>query len=273
MEKFKQWHDTKRIEENGLVYLLKKHIPNSYEVRNEISWLTNTLFTSLDTFKVPQVKSASVEEGYIKMEYVDVKKQPTKEEVLAYLIESASELHSLIKTDQPGLRTKIKASEYNPYVRKFTEDRIETVSGEFNLDRGVSDWMLAKIDKLTTKYFSIVHRDLRLRHLLVPETGKPSLIDWEYSNISDPAQDLAKLIYDCVVQHGMEKERVLREVVDKYAHNIKTSRDELEQRISTFLPIIPLEHCAAFVKRKPDGYESEVQKDLAFIFSLYEEEK
>ena len=277
MEKFKQWHETKQVEENGIVSLIKEHIPNSYEVRNEISWLTNSLFTSLDTFRVPQVKSASVEEGYIKMEYIDVGKQPTKEKVLAYLIESASELHSLIRTDQPSLRTRTNtrtnASEYNSYVRKFTENRIEKVSGEFNLDKGVSDWMLAKIDKLATRYFSIVHRDLRLRHLLIPEVGKPTLIDWEYSNISDPAQDLAKLIYDCVVQHGMDKECVLREVVDKYAHNTKASRDELEQRVSTFLPIIPLEHCAVFVKRKPNGYESEVQKDLAFIFSLYEEEK
>jgi len=273
MEKFNQWHETKRIEENGLVYLLKQHTPNSYEVRNEISWLTNSLFASLNTFKVPQVKSASIEEGFIKMEYVDAKKQPTKEEILAYLIENASELHSLIKTDQPSLRTKTKASEYTPYVRKFTEDRIETVGGDFNLDRDVSEWILTKINKLTTRYFSIVHRDLRLRHLIIPELGKPTLIDWEYSNISDPAQDLAKLIYDCVVNHKMDKDTVLREVIDKYAYNTKSSKDELQQRVSTFLPVIPLEHCAAFVKRKPNGYESEVQKDLAFIFSLYEEEK
>ena len=71
----------------------------------------------------------------------------------------------------------------------------------------------------------------------------------------------------------MDKGLVLREIVDKYAHNTKISKDELEKKISIFLPIIPLEHCAAFVKRKPEGYELEVQKDLAYIFSLYEEEK
>lgn len=273
MEKFNQWHESKKVEENRLVYFIKEHIPNSYEIKNEISWLTSNLFNSLDSFKVPMLKEASVDKGYIKMEYIDEIKEPNQDQILEYMIKCASELHSIIRTDQPQLRNKTKASEYIPYVEKFTRDRIETINENFNLDSEVSEWILSKINKLEVKYFSIVHRDLRLRHLLISNDDKPTLIDWEYSNISEPSQDLAKLIYDCVVNHKMNKENTIKEVIDKYSLATKISKDELEQKITTFLPIIPLEHCAAFIKRKPEGYESEVQKDLAFIFSLYEEEK
>jgi len=47
----------------------------------------------------------------------------------------------------------------------------------------------------------------------------------------------------------------------------------LERKVLTFLPIIPLEHCASFVKRKPAGFEQEVLKDLAFITTLYDDKK
>lgn len=33
----KQWHETHKIEENGISYFLKQYEPNSYEIRNEIS--------------------------------------------------------------------------------------------------------------------------------------------------------------------------------------------------------------------------------------------
>jgi thiamine kinase-like enzyme len=109
--------------------------------------------------------------------------------------------------------------------------------------------------------------------MLFTEGEKPTLVDWEFSNISDPAQDLAKLIYDGVVNHRMDREKLTKKVVDNYTSEIKISSEELEKKILAFLPIIPLEHGMSFVKRRPSGYEVEVMKDLAFITTLYEEKK
>lgn len=46
----KQWHETHKIEENGVSYFLKHYEPNGYEIRNEINWLTSTMIKSCKTF-------------------------------------------------------------------------------------------------------------------------------------------------------------------------------------------------------------------------------
>lgn len=269
----KQWHETSKIEEDGILYFLKKYEPESYEVRNEISWLTSTMIRSCSSFKVPNIKQSSVEHGYVKMEYIDINNFPPKEEIVDFLTASAIELHSLINTSEPHLRTKINQGEYAAYLKVFAKERINEVGKEFKIQPEIAYWIYSQIEALKFKYFSIVHRDLRLRHMLFTENAKPTLIDWEFSNISDPAQDLAKLIYDGVVNHHMDREYLIKKIVENYSSEIKISSEELEKKIISFLPIIPLEHSMSFVKRKPDGYEVEVMKDLAFITTLYEEKK
>lgn len=269
----KQWHETHKIEEEGVTYFLKHYEPNSYEIKNEVSWLTSTMLKSCNSFKVPEIKEASIEEGLIKMEYIDIVDNPNKEKIVDYLTECAIELHSVLSSDKPLLRTKINSNEYIPYLENFAQERIDLVGKDHPIAPEVSIWINKQIAELKVKYFSIVHRDLRCRHLLYSESEKPTLIDWEFSNISEPAQDLAKLIYDGVVNHGMSRDDILKKVVDNYSSEKRISKDELEKKILTFLPIIPLEHCASFVKRKPAGYKAEVLKDLAFINTLYDQNK
>lgn len=269
----KQWHETHKIEENGVSYFLKHYEPSSYEIRNEINWLTSTMIKSCKTFNVPEIKEASIERGYVKMDYIDIVDNPDKEAVVDYLTQCAVELHDLIKTKEPYLRTKITRNDYIPYLEQFAQERIDLINRDFAISPEISEWINMQVKELKVKYFSIVHRDLRCRHLLYSESEKPALIDWEFSNISEPAQDLAKLIYDSVVNHDMSRDIVFKQVINNYASERKISKEELEKKVLTFLPIIPLEHCSSFVRRKPIGYEKEVLKDLAFITTLYNEKK
>jgi thiamine kinase-like enzyme len=231
------------------------------------------MIKSCKTFSVPEIRDSSIEKGYVKIDYIDIIDNQDKEKVVDYLTECAIELHSLIKTDEPYLRTKITKNDYIPYLKQFAQERIDLIDKDFSVSPEVSEWINKQIKELKVKYFSIVHRDLRCRHLLFSESEKPTLIDWEFSNISEPAQDLAKLIYDSVVNHNMPRDIVFDKVIDHYASERKISKDDLEKKVLTFLPIIPLEHCASFVKRKPTGYEREVLKDLAFITTLYDEKE
>jgi len=276
MEKISQWHETSLIKEDGVVTFLKKYEPDSYEIKNELSWLTSNLFSACSSFRVPRVKEASIENGYVKMEGIDVSKTltPTKQEMLNYLIEVAGELHSILQTHEPKMRNSASAEEYNGYVTNFAKHRIDIVKSSVGFEKEVSDWIYDKIKTLRNKYFSIVHRDLRFRHLLFSKDNKkPTLIDWEFSNISHPAQDLAKLVYDTVVNYDLEYEDTVQNIVSNYSYITKQSTDEVENNVRVFLPIMPLEHCASFLRRKPKGYEEEVSRDLAYLSSLYEEEK
>lgn len=268
-----QWHETHRIEEDGIAYFLKKYEPNSYEIKNEIGWLMSTMVRTCESFDVPEIKDASVKQGFVKMNFIDVTKDKP-EEILRYLVQSAMELHSLVHSTRPQLRTRdITETNYKEYVHDFARERIEGIgTTEYQLPKEIADWILGQIDRMRVEYFTIVHRDLRARHLLFSEGKlKPTLIDWEFANISEPAQDVAKVIYDATVVHSMDRDAVMREVIDAYAHDRKESADELRQKVMAFLPIIPLEHSFSFVTRKPDGYEAEVLKDLCFIRMLYEE--
>lgn len=271
---FSQQHETKKITENGISYFLKFYSPNSNEIKNEISWLTSQMLKNRETFDIPTIVEASIKTGFIKMNYIEKteRKQPSKEELIEYLTRCASDLHSIIKTKEPITRIKTSAKEYNNYVEQFVKNRFDTIRTDIEVEKEIEEWMLDKVKKIRTKFFTIVHRDLRFRHLLTTEE-KPVLIDWEYTNISEPAQDLAKLIYDSVVNHNMDMSFSIKKVPETYSYLQKISLPELENKISTFLPIIPLEHCAAFIKRKPEGYREEVLKDLAFIYGIYKKEK
>jgi thiamine kinase-like enzyme len=269
----KQWHETKSVTEEGITYFIKKYEPNSYEIRNEVSWLTSTMLRTCDAFSTPEIVDASIEKGEVKMEQIDAIEPPAKEEIVEDLVASAVELHSLIRSEDPKMRTTgVRSDRYNDYVKEFSKNKIEGIREHEDFPEDLEKWIASQADRLKAKYFTIVHRDLRCRHLLYTES-KPVLIDWEFSNISEPAQDLAKLIYDAVVNYDMDMEETKKNVVDQYSHESKLSADETEHRVSVFLPIIPLEHIKSFAERKPEGYEKEILKDLAFIQTLFNSNK
>lgn len=272
--KIDQWHETgKIIESDGVVSFIKKYEPGSYEIRNELSWLLSTMIRDCKQFNVPNVKRASIKDGYVIMDYIETIDGKPRNEVLDYLVNCATDLHAVLKSEKPFLRSPINPEDYKTFLKGYTMKRVESLSNtEFALPEDIIVYIMRAIDKLKSDYFTIVHRDMRARHLLFPEEKeqRPVLIDWEFSNISEPAQDVAKIIYDAVI-NGLELEDVKKRVIDLYAHLAKVSRDELEEKTNIFLPIIPLERDMSLIGRKPNGYELELLKDMAFIRTMYEE--
>lgn len=270
-----QWHETSRIEEGGVVYFLKNFEPNSYEIKTELNWLLSNMIGSCHNFGVPNVHDASVDKGYIKMEFIEHESGKPNDQIVDYLVSAAAELHSLVKAENPKLRNPVAKDGYNAFLRGYTQQRIDSLKGtQFELPEDVVNWILVQVDKLRVDFFSIVHRDMRARHLLFPKdtAKKPVLIDWEFSNISDPAQDLAKIIYDGTT-HDLDRKAITSKVLDDYARIRGVSADELAEHVYTFLPIIPLERSMSLIKRKPEGYEEELLKDLYFIKAIYDEKK
>lgn len=268
-----QWHETHRIEEGGIVLFLKKYEPGSYEIKNEISWLLSNMIQSCKNFAVPQIHEASIEQGYVKMNFIEEDgEQKPDQEVVDYLVTIAGELHDLLKSDTPRLRNPVSKTEYPQYLKTYTKQRVSSLEGsEFELPPEISAWIEKQINELAHDYFTVVHRDLRVRHLLFPKDGpKPVLIDWEFSNISHPAQDIAKIIYDATTR-GLDRKVVHERVLGTYAQLRGLSASELEAQVRTFLPVIPLERSMSLIKRKPSGYEGEILKDLYFIKSVYDE--
>ncbi len=270
-----QWHETHKIEENGISFFLKKYEPNSYEIKNELNWLLSKMIQTCHSFGVPRVHDHSVEKGFIKMDFIEQNSaiKPNKE-IIDFLATSAAELHSLIKSENPKLRNSVSKTEYNSFLKKYTEKRIDSLKNtEFELPEDIVVWILNQIDKLRVNFFSIVHRDMRARHLLFQkDSEKPILIDWEFSNISDPAQDLAKIIYDGTT-HNLNRQEITKQILNIYTSNRNVSNDEITEHIYTFLPIIPLERSMSLINRKPKGYEKEILNDLCFIKAIYEEKK
>jgi hypothetical protein len=83
---------------------------------------------------------------------------------------------------------------------------------------------------------------------------------------------LAKIIYDGFILN-QDFKNVKTKIIENYSGARDIKRDELEEKISAFLPIIPLEHSSSLLTRKPDNYEVDLLRDIYFIQTLYEEEK
>jgi len=270
METFNKWHESRKIEEGGILYFLKRYESNSYEIQNEIKWLTSDMIKACRSFKVPSIHESDIGQGFIKMEFIDEISNISKEHILKNLVDSSVELHNIYKSSEPITRIPTTKKDYKEYLQKFVDYRLNIVKKEYP-DIEVLEGYIAKlIQELNIRYFTIVHRDFRLRHMLFNKENVNYLIDWEFSNISDYGQDLAKLVYDCIVNHKMKEADVEKYIVSRYSDGTNLSKDEILNKINTFLPIIPLEHAASFIKRTPPGYEAEVAKDVAFILSLYE---
>lgn len=163
-----QWHETGKImEAGGLISFIKKYEPGSYEIKNELSWLLSTMVRACNQFRVPKIIGSSIDEGYIKMEFIETADGKPLEEVVDFLVASAAELHSLLKTDRPQLRTPVSGSEYNSFLKSYAKKRVDSLRGtEFELSEEMGRWIANRISELRTKFFSVVHRDMRARHLL-----------------------------------------------------------------------------------------------------------
>ena len=270
----KQWHSTTLVAENWINVFTKHYEPYSYEIKNEVNWLTSNMLKQRSSFSVPDIIDASVEKWYVKMQWIQSLDNLNNEKIFEYILSSAIELHSLIESNQPYLRTHINSEEYIPYLIDYTKYRINVLLWEFDLDEDIIKWVKKNVENLSYWKFGIVHRDLRLRHFLFSEdNNKPFLIDWEFSNISETAQDLAKLIFDWVVNHNQNFRTFFDYILINYSQERRIPIELLRNRILTFLPIIPLEHISSFILRKPNWYSEEVKKDILFINEVYEKEK
>lgn len=122
--------------------------------------------------------------------------------------------------------------------------------------------------------FVICHKDARIRHLLYDENlgEKPYLIDREFANISDGAQDLAKIIYDLHINHNIDLVRAYHDVISQYEVHIsnKALLYNLKNRILSFLYIIPFERLGGLISQKKEWYMEEADKDINFIYKIFE---
>ena len=269
----RQWHETHKIAENGVVFFLKKYEPNSYEIKNELSWLLSSMLKCCSQFKVPNVVDSSIEQGFVKMDFIETAEGKPNADILNYLVSVAAELHSIIKSDRPVLRNSVSSAEYSDFLGSYTAKRVTTIKDAgFEVPAEIIEWISRQISNLRTSSYSIVHRDMRSRHLLFSKNDTPTLIDWEFSNISEPAQDVAKIIYDATV-NGLSFEEVKTRVIGSYGYATNQSNDAVEDKVKVFLPIIPLERSMSLVNRRPKGYEQEVLSDLSFIRAVYDEYK
>ncbi len=262
MNEYTQWHKMKEVRDGVNKYVIKYYEPNSYEIRNELNWLTSSLFRECNRFQVPLVVDASIGEGYIKMVKVEHNPELKPEEILGEIISLAVELHAVIKSPEPRLRNHASASEFIPYLREFTKKKFALIQPEIYLDESIKKLILGNLDRITSPYFSVVHRDLRYRHILQTGDKKLVLIDWEFSNISHFGHDLAKLICDYVINHGSNSSEILKIVVETYSDLTGLSEDLIFNAVRAFIPLVLLEHSASFVQRKCTDYMAIAKKDL-----------
>ena len=272
MQKTKQWHETYVIEKQDILLFLKKYQPNSYEIRNEVSWLLSNMIQNCRSFDLPKVYEANISNGVVLLEHINDFNLKQGVIVVDYLVECAVELHSLVRSRRAYLRQGVfQPSDYTTFLRKYYSYRINVIDYEEVIDREIVVWMMNQLNHYLCDYFTLVHRDMRARHLLFPSNGKkPYLIDWEFSNISEPVMDLAKIIYDAVVQQNLCFENMLHRVVSIYAQATGIDAEILLRKVLVFIPLIPLEHMCSFVERKPINYKNEIAKDLLFIHTAYE---
>lgn len=278
-----QCHDTSIQAVGKQKYFVKGFKPYSYEITNEVNWLTSALVKSCRTFSVPGVIGFSVKSGKLVMEHVgsiEVTQEKAVSDKLDALIGIAAELHMLIVSKRPFLKYTIKSSdEYAAYLKEYISVRIRTLSF-YELNYNYLRQVIDMIGKYSVKHFTVVHRDLRVRHLIWPKNHRvPFLVDWEYANMGDPAQDIAKVIYE----HAMgDTDKVpfagiSQAVLEKY-YNLtgmkdSASREDLKSRVAIFLPVISLENASSLEMRKPTGYRDAILKEIDFINSLYDYEK
>lgn len=273
-----QCHETIIIEENGQKNFIKKFIPFSYELTNEIRWLTDEKIKKCASFQTPHIVSYSLKDGYIKMQYIN--DSPTNiartQKKISRLIIIAAELHSIINTSTPLLKYPIpNSSKYTEYIIEYTKKRIKRLEDYNYLNKNISKWIMKSVQLYNTETFTITHRDLRPRHLLwSQENEKPFLIDWEYTNISDPAQDIAKIIYEYIRKNTKEK-NIINSAISIIAEYKKQKKSiifsEILNRVLNFLLIISIENSASLLSRKPKGYHNAIIKELQLLYNFYEE--
>lgn len=103
--------------------------------------------------------------------------------------------------------------------------------------------------------FAIVHNDLHLGNILCREDGELALVDWEHSELADPASDIAALFWFNELMQGRTEglsEPLRRCFLDEYVR--LTGEQGLEARVRLHEPILLLLH-AVSLWRKLEGSE------------------
>lgn len=207
------------------------------------------------------------------MEYIDTLDDPfgmdNKQDII---IEIASSLHWLMNTQTPRVRSRevVSLHDYYAYLRNYCSIKFDwVIDGGYCISE-IKDWIITRIWNLKVPYFTIVHRDLRLRHILLSWAKKPALIDWEFTNISDPAQDVAKIICDIMESKDSFLVPDMEYVLNSYSYIRWISKDELMNRVIFFIPIILIEQIYSLINRQPDGFLKKIDQLMSLLLQFYE---
>jgi aminoglycoside phosphotransferase (APT) family kinase protein len=191
------------------VLFRKMHEPGSWEFHNEAIRIfeQQTFIRNLSTSKkgeppylVPKIKKLVGNNQHAWMDMDFINGEPLAEDPSSYFIvgRSAAFLHT--QENRPFADTRqgiFDCDSWGSHLSRYAQSRL-TLLAKAGITMEPLEMLifLEALKKIRPSFFSRVHRDLRLRHFIVDESKEVFLIDWEYSNYSDPLQDFAKSIYD-----------------------------------------------------------------------------
>jgi tRNA A-37 threonylcarbamoyl transferase component Bud32 len=248
MKNDNQWHKTFIQNDNNKKIFIKEFKPFSYELRNELAWIKNGLLKKCINFKIPDVYEANLSGGYISMQYLDSISNSSLIKI-DDLVVIASEIHALIKRKNPIIKHKLLSKrDYVIYLMDYFETRFNNVvKNGIDISIKTKEWISSEVKKNIPKFFTIVHRDFYRRNIIKTKDNV-YLVDWEFANISDPAQDIAKIIYEhCVKNRNEIDVRMIYKIIQFYHNNFKIDEEfnNAKRRIYSFIPIILVEDISA----------------------------
>lgn len=118
------------------------------------------------------------------------------------------------------------------------------MSGSISLE--IQNRLNEEISGLVFADFTIVHRDMHLRHFLFNKTGdSAALIDWEFSNLSERSHDVAKIIYEAILQNLGDVETIVDDVINMYLQSSDLDKGYLYNTVKLFICIVVIEDISA----------------------------
>lgn len=261
-----------RAKKDGLGLFVKKYEPAGFQFENEVSWLSSLFIKRCRSFIIPAIKGVDFKNRRIAMDYVaPLDNQITTEKIITI----ASEIHSVLKSNFAFIKEERFTQErYFTYVRKYFMARVEHISKRgVKIDKKIINFLLFRVRKMQIDYFTIVHRDLYRRNMFRTELGKICLVDWEYANISDPAQDVGKIIYENeIINKNKLKISRINKIISKYYSLVKlrNTLDSFRNRVLFFVFVIAIEDMASGYHDGSEflDYSNRICKSLV---NLYEE--
>ncbi len=279
------WHFSETsLTHEGIKIFRKKYVPNSFEFKNELRWLMRLRSLSTKTFLIPEIQSFSEVAGTIDMKFIESFLIPIEEREIQ-MQATLKEIRTLENLNVPLLKrhwhTELETFtwDYRDYLTDYVSWKLKICMLNFPDTLGhVRESVVRLISEIRVRVFSLVHRDMRLRHMLQWKNDKlPYLIDWEFSNISDHCQDVAKAVYDVTLETKRKYWSVFREYSNKCFGNNPWELLSLEHRMVTYSIVISLEHLASMLCRKANSLENGecfdywIKADIQVLNEIYEQ--